>query len=82
MQKVPGKIYHLYQKPESGQKFFSLISPEEWGSSCPNKFLGSYRLEHDRSWTLEEDFSRVDHEMKLLENVLHNRSMYAAIQNC
>ncbi|CAD7078857.1 unnamed protein product [Hermetia illucens] len=49
-QKVPGQIYHLYQN-ESGQNLFSMLSPEEWGSSCPHKFLGSYRLERDSTWT-------------------------------
>ncbi|CAH0556462.1 unnamed protein product [Brassicogethes aeneus] len=48
--KKPGQIYHLYKK-ESGQKYFSMLSPNEWGSNAPHQFLGSYKLEADQSWT-------------------------------
>ncbi|XP_003385304.1 PREDICTED: uncharacterized protein C1orf50 homolog [Amphimedon queenslandica] len=48
--KVPGKIYHLYEK-KNGTSYFSMLSPEEWGGNPPNTFLGSYKLEFDRSWT-------------------------------
>ena len=27
-----------------------MISPEEWGSACP-EYVGGYRLEFDMSWT-------------------------------
>lgn len=29
LKKVPGNTYHLYRRP-SGQKYFSMISPEVW----------------------------------------------------
>lgn len=45
-----GQIYHLY-KPASGELYFSMLSPEEWGGSPPDPFDGSYRLEADLSWT-------------------------------
>lgn len=48
-----GSIYHLYSKSDESL-FFSMIGPVEWGNSLKNadlRFLGSYRLENDRSWT-------------------------------
>ncbi|XP_055683136.1 uncharacterized protein C1orf50 [Lutzomyia longipalpis] len=58
-QKIPGKTYHLYRR-ESGQKYLSMLSPEEWGGTSNHEFLGSFRLEHDHSWTPEEDTADVD----------------------
>lgn len=63
--KVPGNIYHLYER-ESGQRYFGMLSPEEWSS--PHKHLGSYRLEHDHSWTPLENV-----EQKNAENILVNK---------
>jgi len=52
-QRQPGKAYHLYGKPD-GVRYFSLLSPQEWGGKPPHEFLGTYRLENDGSWTAEE----------------------------
>ncbi len=49
--KVPGHVYHLYQRAE-GELYFSMISPTEWGGRPPHRFEGSYRLENDQSFTL------------------------------
>ncbi|MEE4313048.1 MAG: DUF2452 domain-containing protein [Desulfofustis sp.] len=52
--KVPGKIYHLYRRRDN-TSFFSLIAPAEWsamGNDPPARFVGSYRLEADQSWTV------------------------------
>ncbi|HEY0720860.1 MAG TPA: DUF2452 domain-containing protein [Gammaproteobacteria bacterium] len=46
----PGKIYHLYEKSD-GTPLFSMLAPEEWRGQPPYRFLGSYRLENDMSWT-------------------------------
>ena len=43
MVKKPGTLYHLYER-DTGQKYLSILSPQEWGSSCPHKFCGSYRF--------------------------------------
>ena len=51
-EKKPGMILHLYERP-TGEKYFSLLSPEEWGTP-PHKFLGSYKLNVDMS------FERID----------------------
>lgn len=47
-EKKVGQTIHLYEK-ENGQKYFSLLSPEDWGKS-PHSFLGSYKLNPDRSF--------------------------------
>ncbi len=51
----PGKTYHLYQRDPRGTaeaRYWSLLSPTDWGGRPPHRFLGSYRLEADHSWTL------------------------------
>ncbi len=53
----PGHVYHLYRR-QDGSRYFSLLSPADWGAAPPHAFEGSYRLEPDMSWTrtdLEED---------------------------
>ena len=52
--KVPGSVYHLYRRGE-GERYFSMLSPRDWGGSPPHVFEGSYRLEADMSWTDVED---------------------------
>jgi len=48
--KRAGATYHLYRRT-SGELYFSMLSPDEWGASTPHPFEGSYRLEVDMSWT-------------------------------
>jgi len=68
--KQPGHIYHLYQR-ESGQFYFSMLSPEEWGSSAPlQNYKGSFRLEQDRSWTPLSQLQAKNDELNLLEKFL------------
>ncbi|XP_040830394.1 uncharacterized protein C1orf50 homolog isoform X1 [Ochotona curzoniae] len=69
MVKKPGNIYYLYKR-ESGQQYFSIISPKEWGTSCPHEFLGAYKLQHDLSWTPYEDIEKQDAQRRLLDTVL------------
>ncbi|XP_050307441.1 uncharacterized protein C1orf50 homolog [Anthonomus grandis grandis] len=52
--KKPGQVYHLYERP-SGQKYFSMLSPQDWDGNSPHKFLGSWYLEADQSWTPAEE---------------------------
>ncbi|XP_058819161.1 uncharacterized protein C1orf50 homolog isoform X2 [Topomyia yanbarensis] len=68
--KIPGHIYHLYQR-ESGQTYFSMLSPEEWGADeCRHTFVGSYRLEHDQSWTAIEKLQERSDNLKWARNML------------
>lgn len=69
MVKKPGNIYYLYKR-ESGQQYFSIISPKEWGTSCPHAFLGAYKLQHDLSWTPYEDIEKQDAKLDLVHTLL------------
>uniref|UniRef100_A0A8C4KE79 Chromosome 1 open reading frame 50 n=1 Tax=Dromaius novaehollandiae TaxID=8790 RepID=A0A8C4KE79_DRONO len=75
--KKPGNIYYMYRR-ESGQRYFSILSPKEWGTS-PHEFLGAYKLQHDMSWTPFEDIDRRDAEINLLDKLL---SRQAALPPC
>lgn len=66
--KVPGSTYYLYRR-STEQEYFSMIKPEEWGSSCPHEFLGGYRLEFDMSWTPLEDLERRDHDRQCVKRI-------------
>ncbi|MCA9710898.1 MAG: DUF2452 domain-containing protein [Myxococcales bacterium] len=48
-QKRVGHIYHLYARPD-GTRYFSMLSPRDWGGGHPHGFVGSFRLEPDMSW--------------------------------
>ena len=37
--KRPGQLYFYYAR-SSGQKYLSIMSPQDWGASCPHEFLG------------------------------------------
>lgn len=47
--KRPGKVYHLYERPD-GTLYFSMLSPADWNEVPPHSFRGSYRLLPDMSW--------------------------------
>ncbi|KAK2526689.1 uncharacterized protein C1orf50 homolog isoform X1 [Columba livia] len=75
--KKPGNVYYMYRR-ESGQRYFSILSPKEWGTS-PHEFLGAYKLQHDMSWMPLEDVERRDAEFNLLDRLL---SRQAALSPC
>ncbi|KAK3787046.1 hypothetical protein RRG08_037323 [Elysia crispata] len=66
--KKPGTMYYLYER-DSGQAYLSILSPQEWGTSCPHHFLGAYRLEYDQSWTPISEVSSRDEEFALLDKI-------------
>jgi len=72
--KLPGKIYHLYKKPNS-RHYLSLLSPRDWQGGSPHQFVGSFRFEADYSWTELEQLTN-----KSTENTLVN-SLIKAITN-
>jgi len=37
--KKPGQTYYYYERA-SGQKYITIMSPEDWGNNCPHTFLG------------------------------------------
>ena len=55
-QRIVGKTYFLYSK-QSGERYFSLLSPLDWRGQPPHPFLGAYRLEQDMSWTEIHDLN-------------------------
>jgi hypothetical protein len=73
--KVPGNVYYLYEKPVGNrQRFFSMISPTEWGDSCTNHYIGAYRLEADQSWTEERRFDERRAEIDLMDDILYSQT--------
>lgn len=71
--KIPGHIYHLYKRDDSGQTYFSMLSPEEWGTgACAHSYLGSYRLEHDQTWTAVEKLQEVSNNLKWARNLVES----------
>ncbi|XP_014226918.1 uncharacterized protein C1orf50 homolog [Trichogramma pretiosum] len=73
--KHPGNIYHLYEK-ESGQSYFSMLSPQEWGESGPKQtYKGSFRLEHDYSWTPVSEVETKDKELALINRLYENNEL-------
>jgi hypothetical protein len=48
--KAPGRVYHLYRRG-ADDRYFSMLSPDDWGGAPPHAFEGSYRLEADQSFT-------------------------------
>lgn len=66
-EKKPGGVYHLYVK-DDGERWFSLMAPDEWIRPQPQTFEGSYRLEADMSFTrvdVAEDEPRADVEISV-----------------
>ncbi|XP_034264148.2 uncharacterized protein C1orf50 homolog [Pantherophis guttatus] len=74
--KKPGNTYYLYRR-ESGQRYFSLLSPKEWGANCPSEFLAAYRLQHDLSWTPSDEAEKRDTELNVLEKLLDQQAVLA-----
>jgi hypothetical protein len=65
-QKRPGGVYHLYRMDADGQRWFSLLAPEEWLRPQPQSYEGTYRLEADMAFTrldVIEDGPRPDVDM-------------------
>ena len=67
--KVPGTTYHLYERSD-GTAYFSMLSPSDWGNSCPHKFLGSYRLEYDHSWTPSDQVDSRNKDIEAIDKAI------------
>lgn len=68
--KVSGQIYHLYKRP-TGEKIWSMISPSEFGASCKNEHLGSFRMEVDRSFTPVDQLQEYSENRKFAETLMN-----------
>ncbi|XP_046859493.1 uncharacterized protein C1orf50 homolog isoform X2 [Xenia sp. Carnegie-2017] len=69
--KIPGKMYYLYRRKDD-TSYFSMVSPEEWGNSCPHHFMGSYKLEYDLSWTKAEDVEKRGRDLEEISRFLNS----------
>lgn len=76
--KVPGQLYHLYERP-SGDKFWSMISPEEFGASNKNEHLGSFRMEVDRSFTRADQLQEYSENRKFADTLMKRAKDLPAI---
>lgn len=77
--KVPGNIYHLYRRA-SGEKIWSMISPEEFGAGNRNEHLGSFRMEVDRSWTPTDQLQEYSESREFAERLMRKSQNLPAIQ--
>jgi hypothetical protein len=67
--KIPGKLYHLYERAD-GERYFSLLSPEDWKGQPPHVFQGSYRLEADMRFTPADQLQAREREWSELRPLL------------
>ncbi|TGZ71397.1 hypothetical protein CRM22_002662 [Opisthorchis felineus] len=67
--KKPGNSYHVYEKPD-GSRYMGLLSPEEWGSKCPHKFIRSYKLLPDMTWVATDDLSEQETTRKMVQQFM------------
>ena len=51
---IISRVYHLYQKKD-GTDTLSLVSPQEWGKSCPYEFIATVKLLADHTWEVIEE---------------------------
>lgn len=72
--RIPGKIYHLYRRPDHGL-YFSMLSPAEWNERPPHEYVDSYRLENDLSWTPIDQIDAPDEAGELVKQILHDRGL-------
>ncbi len=50
---VPGQTYYLYLAGTDWK--LSLVSPAEWGASCPGQYVGGCKLRFDMTWAISFD---------------------------
>merc|ERR1712156_437755 len=80
--RIPGKLYYIYrqkfhmQKHGEGKPYMSMISPEEWGKDCP-PFIAAYKLEHDMTWTPQENIEAKEDENAIIDKILNKQSHLA-----
>lgn len=67
--RIPGKIYHLYQKSD-GKTYFSMLSPDDWNGVAPHEYINSYRLEADMSWLPLDRLDEKDDSRELVNRLL------------
>ncbi len=71
-QRVVGRVYHLYQRPD-GRRYFSMLAPEEYSRGAPHAYVASYRYEHGESWTRTDQIDAKDHKREEIERYAATR---------
>jgi hypothetical protein len=59
----------LYERAD-GERELSLLSPADWGRRPPHRFVGSYRLKADMTWTPTEAIGHPDDTRHLIARLL------------
>ena len=72
--RIPGKIYHLYQKT-NGNTYFSMLSPDNWAGRMPHDYINSYRLENDMSWLPLDRLDEKDDSRELVNRLLLEKGL-------
>ena len=70
--RVPGKIYHLFERGD-GHRYFSMVGPAEFGGAVPPGFIASSRSEHDESWTRVAEMDARDRRRAEIQGFVSNR---------
>ncbi len=70
--RVPGRIYHLYKRPD-GHRYFSMLGPGEYGGGVPAGFVASFRYEHDESWTRVDEIEARDKRRAEIQGFVSTR---------
>mgnify|MGYP001489884183 CR=1 FL=1 len=53
--KTSGNSYFLYRNNLTNEKYFSLISPYEWGMEFTDEFLGKFYYDYDKTFIKVEN---------------------------
>lgn len=80
VKKRPGSMYYLYEKnsdKKEPEQYFSIMSPEDWGTSCPHKFLGAYKLDYNMQFVPQEELKETMAQNSFIEDV-YNKAMAGA----
>jgi hypothetical protein len=71
-QRVAGRVYHLYEKPDA-RRYFSMLAPDEYSQGAPHEYVGSFRYESDESWTPIEEVEAKDRHREEIERFVRSR---------
>ncbi len=72
--RIPGKLYHLYRKP-NGDIYFSMLAPGDWHGNAPHEYINSFRLENDMSWTPLDKLGDEDDSRELVNRLLLHKGL-------
>jgi hypothetical protein len=73
-QRVPGRVYHLYER-DNGRRYFSMLAPEEYSRGAPHRFIASYRYEHGESWTRADQIEARDSRRAQVQSFTRARQL-------